>query len=355
MERARDERLQKLLDEGVKLYSISKLNTMDQCPYQAYLNYVEHEPQKNNIWAICGSAIHDALQECVDEQLQDTSIVAEAVQEELENADIQGIAFPKDRNGMDSIRENWIANMTRFAKEFKTPKGKFETEQLCIYRINDKAAMHGYIDLIKYNKDKSLWILDWKTSSNFDKNHLKSAGRQLAFYALAKQQEGFEVKKVSWVMLKYCVTKWKLKNDKIKEKVSEWRNYIKDLRSVIEKKLVDAGYDELDIDVYIHEALDQNSMAPLPDEVKELFTTSIYVRDYELTDEVIEETKEYINKMISEFETRGEDEKNFPPCNVSKDSFFCASLCGYGKEKCKYYQDYCAQFVKEDDDIDLFD
>lgn len=359
MKREEDKRLKELRDNGFTLYSISKLNTMAQCPYQAYLNYVLHEKQTSNVWAELGSAIHDALQKCVDEQIQDnTKLIVKAIKEELENLDISGTDFPNDRNGNPTIRENWIANMMRFAKEFKTPKppkdGKFETEQLCVLKINDHAAMHGYIDLMRYDKDGTLHIIDWKTSSKFDKEHLLQAGRQLIFYALAKRADGLEVNRVSWVMLKYCVTSWTLKNGKTKEKVSEWRNYIKDLQNVLEKKLAEAGYDEFDIECYMRDALKDNSMDKLPEEVRSQFKTKVQVRDYEITDELIEETMNYIHQQITLFEEKGSEEKNYEHCNIEENSFFCHSLCGYSK-KCPHYHDYCEQFTKEDsDEDDLF-
>lgn len=40
-EREKDQRLQELWDRGVKTYSFSKLNSLEQCPYGAYLNYIE--------------------------------------------------------------------------------------------------------------------------------------------------------------------------------------------------------------------------------------------------------------------------------------------------------------------------
>ncbi len=54
-----DKRLEELKAKGKTLYSISKLNTMHQCKYQAFLNYVMQEQQKDNIWACTGTIIHD--------------------------------------------------------------------------------------------------------------------------------------------------------------------------------------------------------------------------------------------------------------------------------------------------------
>lgn len=344
--------LQKLFDEGAEVYSISRLNCINQCQYQAYLSYIKNLPRKGNVWSNLGGKIHDALESCVKDGA-DESIIKDALKDELDNLEIMGMDFPLDRNGNPTIRENWIANMSRFASEFKTPKGEFETEQLILFHLKDNIWIQGYIDLIKHNKDNSIEIYDWKTSSQFDKKHLVEAGRQLILYALAKQEEGFEVKKIAWVMLKYCKTVWKLKNGKDKEKVSEWRNYIKDLRPVLEKKLDELGYDEVDIDVMIHQAITDNNMNSLPEEVRNQFKTSIYVRDYELTQEVVDECKKYIEDSIDIFHKCGTDEDNFSACDISKESYFCSSLCDF-KDSCKYWKDYADQFNKDDEEDDLF-
>ena len=346
--------LQKLFDEGAEVYSISRLNCINQCEYQAYLSYIACLPKKTGVWSALGSSIHDALEKCVKGEAEE-SILKDAINKELENLDILGIDFPLDRNGNPTLRNNWIVNMSKFAQEFKTPKGKFETEKLILLHWKDNIWIQGYIDLIRYDKN-GVYIVDWKTSSNYDKKHLVEAGRQLVLYALAMQEEGYTVNRVSWCMLKYCKTTWIQKNGKPKDKISEWRNYIKDLRSVLEKKLSDMGYDEVDIDALLFQAEQDNSMECLPDELKSQFKTVPYVRDYELTDEIIEECKQYINDSIEKYHKCGNVEKNFHPCDISKESFFCSSLCDFSTS-CKYWKEYCDQLkYKEnsEDEDDLF-
>lgn len=340
--------LQKLFDEGAEVYSISKLNCINQCGYQAYLSYVEKVPQQPRVYGSLGGAVHDALEECVKNGA-DEKIVGEAVNEELENLEILGVDFPLDRNGNPTLRNNWIANMNRFAKEFKTPKGKYDTEKLILLHWRDNIWLQGYIDLIKYNKDNHIFIIDYKTSGQFDKTHLVEAGRQLVVYALAMEELGYKVDKVFWYMLKYCCTTWTQKNGKPKEKVSEWRNYIKDLRNVLEKKLDDMGYDEVDIDALLFKAEQENSMDCLPEELKSQFKTRPYLREYEITPEIITECKQYIDDSINKYH-----EEVYEPCNIEKESFFCSSLCGFSNA-CKYWKDYCEQFrSKDEDDDDLF-
>ena len=270
-----DSRLVQLKAEGKKIYSISKLNTLHQCKYQAYLNYVEHEEQKSNIWACAGTIIHDKLEACLHGEAT-TVDLREAINEELENFSLLDIDFPLDRNGNPTLRNNWIANMTRFTEEFVIPEGNFETEKLVILPIDDHSVMQGYIDVIKHNDDGSVDILDWKTSSQFAGDHLIEAGRQLVVYAMALEHEGLKVNAVKWVMLKYYEASWLLKNGKTKVKVGEWRNLVSDLESVIEKRLLDMGKDEFEVSLILDEAKKTNR---IPAELTHFISVKPYIRE----------------------------------------------------------------------------
>ena len=347
--REMDERLKELKAQGKRLYSISKLNTIHQCKYQAYLNYILHEKQKDNIWACAGSIIHDRLEGCL-KGTNTPQDIKSAIDDELENFQMLDIDFPLDKNGNPTIRNNWIANMTRFANEFKPWVGNFETEQLVILPINDNAVMQGYVDVISHNDDGTVDVIDWKTSSQFTGDHLIEAGRQLAFYAMALEAEGLTVRSVKWVMLKYYEATYKLKNGKFKTKVGEWRNLVSDLSGIIEKYLLELGVDEVSVDVMLAEAKKTNT---IPKELSQLITVSPYIREYELTDDVKTETMQYIKDTIAEYE--GIEE--WKPCNCKNNSYFCANLCGYGGKsgKCKHWIDYCETFEKKsDDEEDLF-
>ncbi len=348
-----DKRLEELKAKGKTLYSISKLNTMHQCKYQAFLNYVMQEQQKDNIWACAGTIIHDKLEACIH-GTGTTTDLRKAIDEELENFSLLDIDFPLDKNGNPTIRNNWIANMTRFADEFKPWNGHFDTEELVILPINDHAVMHGYIDVISYNDNGTVDVIDWKTSSQFTGDHLIEAGRQLAFYAMALEAEGLTVRSAKWVMLKYYEATWKLKNGNVKTKVGEWRNLGKDLESVVEKKLLELGMDEVDIACIVDEMKKTNH---IPEELNSVICVTPYIREYELTDDVKAETMQYIKDTIAEYEKYMSEKKVWEPCNCSKDSYFCANLCGYGGKtgKCKHWVDFCETFEKKsNEEEDLF-
>lgn len=354
-DRAEDPRLVELRNQGKKIYSISKLNTIDQCPYQAYLNYIKKEPQKNeNIYGRLGGKTHDAIELYVHGKAKTEDIKA-AIQAELNDLELFGVDFPLSKDGTPTIRNNWVANMMKFADNFTFDTSlDTTTEELILFPIDDDHYLMGYIDAyIKY-EDNMVTLIDWKTSSNFDKAHLLSAGRQLIVYKMALEKLGYKVQNCCWCMLKYCETSYMQKNGKIKTKVSEWRNMISDLRSVIEKALVDLGYDPTDIECFITECLEKNSWEPFPKELQEQFKTSVYYRNYEITPELEAETLEYIHTNMDKFETLGDDEVAYSACDISKNSYFCATLCGYGGNsgQCKYYVDYCDKFEEKKDEFD---
>ena len=348
--REKDERLKAIWDSGGETYSISRLNTINQCEYQAYLHYVLNEPEESNIWAIAGGKVHDVIEGCIKGTNAPSDMKA-AIEQELDDAALLGIDFPHSANGGTAIRDNWIANMTKFAEVFTTPKGKFDTEELVIFPVGNNAYMIGYIDAIRYNDDGTISIIDWKTSSQFRGNHLLEAGRQLIVYAMAMELQGHKVRDAQWCMLKYAKTIYPGAKT---GKISEWRNLIKDLKTPIMTALKAAGYDKYDSNLFYSDALESNSFEPLPDKVKSLFRTTIYVRQYEITDELRKECMEYIQNGIQKFHEIQNCDGECGHRNIDDDSFFCSGLCGFRK-KCKHYNDWKdRKYDSEENFDDLF-
>ena len=355
-ERADSEILQEIRAKGGKIYSISRLNTMHQCPYQAYLNYVACEKPKNiGVYGCLGGKIHDVLEAIIHHKATSMDIIA-AMNEELEDLEFMGVDFPLDRNGDPTIRNNWIKNITKFAEEFVPFTGHFDTEQLIVLNLGDNNYLQGYIDLLQYHDDGTISILDWKTSSAFTGDHLIEAGRQLIVYKKALEQEGLRVRDCSWVMLKYYEATWVQKNGKPKTKTGEWRNLVKDLALPIKRFLMENGSDEFDADAIYESALSNGNFHELPKEVQDQFDIHPYVRKYDITVELEEECMQYVHEMIACFERFGDDRKNYKPCDVDKQSFFCSALCGFGgkTQQCPYWHEYCNNFSKEDESDEEF-
>lgn len=370
--REKDPRLQKLFDEGKNIYSISKCNTIDECLYEAFNTYVLHKKGTNGIYGILGTKIHDKLEEIINGSAQAEEL-PDVLNEELLDLDMLNIQFPKDFKGNDSIRNNWIADMAHFCKTFQPPKGKFTTEELVLYKLSDNRYVQGYIDLIRENSDGTISLYDWKTSTDFKSAELLHHGRQLVFYALAKEAEGFKVKDVSWIMLKYCEVKFmgkKRSNSKNKSEIVKVLNrgkLVSELYHHLENDLIEHGYDEIDIEIMLKKALKDNSLESLPPEISEKYTIKPYIRRYEITDEIRQETIDYLNKIAEQFESLDQtDEKQWPPRqftringsgNEVEDTFFCNNLCNF-RNTCVHLKRFNDQWalrkLDKDEDANLF-
>lgn len=358
-QRELDPRLKALFDAKKKVYSISKLNTIDQCEYQAYLSYVKHAKQSSSCYSILGTRIHDCLEAIINGDSTEEDLLP-ALDKELEDMEMLGIDFPNDRNGGTTIRDNWIADMKDFCTSFVKPKGKFETEQLFIYQLDPDHYLQGYIDLIRYNSDDTISIFDWKTSSQFATKDLIHYGRQLVLYSMGKEQEGYKVKNVAWIMLKYAEVSWvgkarkTAKTETTIKKVFNRGKVLKELKPYLETDLEKLGYSEIDIEILLEDAVKRNSWDKLPEEVRKKYTIKPYVRYYELTDELRQETLDYINTRIAQFESKSDSEIDWEPMDITpKRDYFCRNLCGH-RNHCRFLIDYLNTKDNYTNDDDLY-
>ena len=83
MERAKEDRLEKLKEQGKNIYSISRLNSLSQCPYSAYITYVLGNRGNSNVWAALGSIMHDTLQYIIDEGISTPALTASLLTNKL--------------------------------------------------------------------------------------------------------------------------------------------------------------------------------------------------------------------------------------------------------------------------------
>lgn len=368
-QRAKNEELERLFAEGKNVYSFSKLNSIDNCLYGAYLSYVKHKKGLPNVYGCMGGEIHDTLELIVNGECAESALTP-AMHKELDDMEMLGIEFPKDRNGGDSIRDGWVANMGHFCENFVKPKGRFITEKFLLLKIDDDHYLQGYCDLIKIvdEKNKIVSVYDWKTSSQFSSTDLIHHGRQLVIYQMALEALGYTVKECAWIMLKYCTVKYigkktvRSKEETMIEKVCERRKIIETLKSDIESKLVRLGYDELAIEVMVHNALKNNSFDGLPDDVRNQYKILPYVRKYEVDDEAKRECIEFIISTYEKWESIGDSEASYPPRKFTKitktgketdDCFFCISLCGFGKE-CPHLKKFFDLKENRPEEDDLF-
>lgn len=361
-QREEDPRLQKLYDEHVHCYSFSKLNTINNCLYEAWRTYILEDRGLGSVYTNLGSKIHDTLEEIIN-QRENSSALLPAMQSELKDMELLGLDFPKDFRGGNSIREKWIADMTQFCKTFVPPKGNFTTEELLIYRVSPMRAVIGYSDLVKHHSSKVVSIYDWKTSSDYRPEDLLEHGRQLTIYGMALEQAGFTVKQTAWIMLKYVTVKYfwyPTRRSKSKAMVSRNINRSKlfiTLRDPVEAACRSAGMDELDIEVAMRDFELTNIMSDLfPISVRDQFIIKPYVKDYPFTEELKQEAINYINDTADIYESLDHDKlKPWDAKPITKkEEFYCHTLCSH-RRICPHIQEHDAlnitQTNSSDDDL----
>ena len=368
MERKADERLEELKSKGIPIYSISRLDTINRCLYEAYLTYILKEEQVPNIYACLGSRLHDILEGITTGENTETDLLP-AMYAEFDDLDMLGISFPKSKDGSNSIKDNWLANMKSFCQEYEAPKGKnLKAEELFIYQTPKGRYLQGYIDLQQIHNDGSISIYDYKTSSLYRGNDIKEHGRQLILYALGKEQEGYKVRSASWIFLKYVTVKFvgkktsKSKKDTEIIKVIERRHIARELRPYLEGTLDKAGYDEIDIEAMLDEVVAANSLEVLPVDIKRQYKISPYILSVDLTEENKQECIDYIDGTIDRWEAMSDEEEYTPMpfTKVQKNGkevsqiYFCTALCGHFK-RCRYIHEYLDTLnVGKEDEDDLF-
>lgn len=351
---------------GDTIYSISRLDTINNCLTEAYYTYRKDDRGEGNIYSYCGSKIHTTLENIVIGKATEEDLLP-AMQEELQDLDKFGISFPKDARGGDAVRDGWIANMEHFCKTYRSPRGKNLQAEVEVNYISPKGnKLIGYIDLLKTNKNGSVEIYDYKTSSMYKGEDVKTHGRQLCVYSLALSQQGYDVSSVSWIFLKFVdITYMGYKTVKSKEKTElkktvERRKIVRELEKSIRTELAEQNCSNIEIDFLMEDALINNV---IPDQVAYLYKIRPAVVTYELTDEIKEECIDYIDSTIEKWEKMSDEEcfnqhRAFTRIQNNgkevKDLFYCYELCAHRKE-CPHFQDYLSKLdVPETSYEDLF-
>lgn len=354
MNRDNNEQIQQLQNSGVELYSISKLDNINNCLYASYLTYRKGIKGSNNIYAITGTKMHEVLESIAKGEATEKDLMP-AMETELLNVELFGFKFPTEQ-----IRDGWIQDMTHFCNHYKMPEGIYDTEQLFLYKTDDGHYLRGYIDLIDHHFDGTIDIYDHKSSSMYSSKAIEEHARQLLVYMLAKQQEGFKVNKVAWHFMKYVNATYKNKKGQLTTKIIERRKIGSELLKYVSEKI---DMNNLGSDLILNEFVKTNDINVLPEEVRKEFTIEPCLVEFEITQEAIDECKQYIANTIAKWESLADKgEEAYPPREftttqkngkVVRDSFFCQTLCPH-ESRCPYIHDYLLTVENQKEADDLF-
>lgn len=335
------EKVKELRDKKIPLYSISRLNAFDTCQYSYYKTYVQEPKDRGrpNIYSMMGNKLHDALESIYNGE-KDESCLKLVIEDGLMEADILGFDFPNQK-----IADSWIADIKHFAETYKKMDIELKTEEEILFEVEQGLWIYGFSDATFYDGEYAD-VFDWKTSSEFKGEKLHHAGRQLVVYALAKQSEGYIPRKVAWMMLKYMYVDFVQKNKKVKRTLCNRGKWVAKMEKPIKNQFPDS-YDNFEIDMMVDKAISENSISGLPQVVQDAFTMHDCIIEYELTEEAIAETKQYIVDTVNAINAKNaNDESDWSPVIIDKStSFYCGQLCNHS-HKCPYYKKYLSEMVE---------
>lgn len=313
-------KIKELRSEGVEVFSNSKLNAYNQCPMQFYETYEGEKVNRGeqNIYGHMGSVIHDSLEDIVDGKgtIED---MKQNYHNGMKIAQLMGYEFMNQ-----NVENKWTGDIEHLMDNFNLLEGDLISEKGFITQI-EGVWLQGYIDIIVDKGDGIIDIYDWKTSSEFRNKDLLRHGRQLVMYKLAMEKE-FDVKvdKVAWYMLKYVEAFYNGRS-----KICNRSSWVKDLSSLIRTQLRGMDYNDRDIEDIISEAISNNNLDNMPEEVQDRFVVEDCIIEYDVTEELIQECKDYIRGTVEAIE---DSRKTgiFDACDISKEYFFCNNLCSHG-------------------------
>lgn len=330
-----EKKIHKMREEGLPVFSFSKLGSYDECPFCYKMAYIDkNRDTLSNIYSELGTALHDGLEEIYnggDNHLK----------EKFENAYLNCVTNNLTF-GRQSTQDNYLANMRNFIENFQKDDLKCFNEYLFLIEI-EGIYITGYIDRITKNPEnpQTLRIIDYKTSTKYAKKDLIEKGRQLVLYAYAIEQlSGMKVTSICWNMLKYVTVEFtgKLKNGRKKKSSTlfERSKVVYTFRNEIIQALEDKGYssDEA-IDIYC-EALETDK---IPEQVRDMFIIKDGYVEHTYNEETLQELKDYIKTTVENINK----ESKWKPKKLDEYNIFgCSVLCNY-RHICPYLKDFISK------------
>jgi len=284
------------------------------------------------------------------------------------NIDIAQLRFDRvDQEKNLSLKNKYYKDLVHFFKNHVPIKDKIILEQFITIKFG-KEYLQGYIDAMKIDKDGNLHIVDWKTSTIYSGDKKLNECGQLVVYAIGLMQQGVAREKIRicWNFLKYTTVTKTLKaflkdennkfvlddNGQKVRKTSKSNIRRSDigesLVSSVKTWLKEFSYSQQEIDDYIAEIISTNSIACLPDKVKELYKFEDCYVYVDLSDDLINTWTSYVSDTIKTIrkneilylENKVENEKLFFEDieDVRKQNYYFLHLCSYSANLHKPYK-----------------
>lgn len=344
-----EKKIKELYDQGIEIYSFSKLDSVYDCPFAFYRTYRLKIKTGDNIYSYLGNKIHGILEILYNEKgmefeycgstLNANELIKELWGEELitlAEGD-EDLHFPTE-----NIRVNYEASMWHFVEHFK--KDNIKSIQEPNFLINISGIwVRGFIDRIIPNTDteaKSIKIIDYKTSSLYNSEKAKEKGKQLTLYGVVIESiSSYPVTSTCWNYLKYANVSYTGKTRKKGQNLMRCKiSYY--WKAEIINELVALG---IDIEDAIEIWGKADSDGKIPEQVADKFIIEDCICEYPYNEEAIEELVTWIEETVNRVKEM-DGTSQFPAKKINKgNEFSCFHLCGH-KQECEAMKKYIQQY-----------
>lgn len=334
------------------LYSWSRLETFRTSKYEYFLSYVLHKnPDKeDSIYGVLGGQVHDIIEKFYSNEIEYGDMLKTFEDSWTTCYDIAKLCFFRgDELKNKNIAEKYKTNLEHFFKNHKKIPYNIALEKFLVTKVGDY-ALQGYCDALYKDGDGKYIVVDWKTSSYFNSKAAEEKCGQLVIYAQALMQAGIPLEdiRICWNMLKYCNVETTLKNGNKKVRTIERYKLGESLVSNARMWLKNYGCNEEEVDEYLKQLIDENSINCLPIEVQSKFSIDDCYVFVPLTQKLIDKWNKEIIETIMDIELRlaDYDETHNDKVwwdseeSVKAQSYYMANLMGFSANLHKPYAEY---------------
>lgn len=331
------------------LWSWSRISSFDISHYEWYLKYICNKQGNRNdsIYGYLGNIAHDTLEKFYSNQIEYNDMIEEWDEGYFFANDIIQLKFNRnDSENNNKLSTNYNLNMRHFFQNHNIVHEDLKLEEFALINV-DGNMLQGYIDAY-YINNEDVYIIDYKTSSYFQKADFIHKSMQLILYGLWFVQNGTPIENIhcKFNFLKYCNITYLQKNGKYKTSRVERRQLAEKLQTPCKIWLKEYGYD---IDNYLMKLIDTNGdLSVMPIEVQEKINIEDCYGDVPFTEETIKYTTDYIINTINEinnltelYEASEDDSVWYDDEeSVEKESYYYATLSEFGADLNPCYKRY---------------
>ena len=354
MARKTREELQELMkQEGVsRIWSWSKVHCFMNSKFEYMLKYIQHVPEDRQdcIYATTGGLCHDVIEKFYTGLIAYEDMINEFNDGWAMAYDIAQLKFDRNDEEHDKkIGKKYYDNLNHFFNNHSILTYKPMIEQFVKIKIGNN-LFQGYIDCCFKDDDGNYHIVDWKSSSIYKGKKADDECGQLVLYSIALNQMGipFENIRIAWNFLKYCTIQYEQANGAVKERDVERYKIGESLQSNARMWLKKFGYEEDEVDKYLMNLIDANSIHVLPKEVQEKYIIKDCYVYVPLTSDIIHKWETNVINTINDILLREKDyeETHSENCfwdsedDVKSQSYYFSTLSGYSPSLNKPYGKY---------------